>query len=625
MLIIQSIYLQVNRKLKVKNMENIGFDKVNIKSSMWHEFQKMNKEKTINSVRKRFIETGRFDAFKCDWKEGMDKKPHFFWDSDVAKWIEGIAYIVTVERNEVLEKYVDDIVELIEKNQHKNGYFNIFYTVCAPGEEWTKRKNHELYCAGHLIEAAVAYKKATKKDKFLKCMIKYADYIYKVFVEDESTAFVTGGHEEIELALVRLFEETNNKKYLDLATFFIDMRGNNDKDFEEDVSYEERAYDQSHLPVRKQFTAEGHAVRACYLYSAMADLAKLNSDKELFDACRALFKNIVEKRMYVTGGIGSSRVKESFTIDYDLPNQYAYSESCAAISLAMFANRMLKLENDRIYSDIIEKVIYNAGISGISLSGNRFFYENPLAFGRKLDEQEEKFMDAYGRKSPIRQRVEVFECSCCPPNINRFFASIGNYICSQSDDVIYIHQFINSEIKLDDDTQLKIETVYPKNGNIKITYNGSKKISVRLPSWCDDYKTSKNCNFENGYMNFGNIQEVIIDFKMQPSLVRACSKVIDNSGKVAVMYGPVVFCAEAIDNGENLGDISIVANGKFEIEKDDFTNFYKIVADGKRFREQTTLYSKYIDNASDCKLKLIPYYAFANRGDSEMQVWLNVK
>lgn len=337
-------------------MENISFDKVKIKKSMWYDLQKINGEKTINSVRNRFAETGRFDAFKCDWKEGMDKKPHFFWDSDVAKWIEGVAYIVTGNRNDELEKYVDDLVDLVEKNQHKNGYFNIFYTVCDPGKEWTQRKNHELYCAGHLIEAAIAYKKATKKDKLLKCMIKYADYIYKVFVEEKSASFVTCGHEEIELALVRLFYETNNKKYLDLAQFFIDMRGNNDKDFNADVSYEERAYDQSHLPVRKQFTAEGHAVRGCYLYSAMADLAKINSDKELFDACKSIFNNITEKRMYVTGGIGSSRIKEAFTIDYDLPNQYAYSESCAAISLAMFANRMLKLENNRIYSDIIEKI-----------------------------------------------------------------------------------------------------------------------------------------------------------------------------------------------------------------------------------------------------------------------------
>ncbi|MDY5627818.1 MAG: glycoside hydrolase family 127 protein [Clostridia bacterium] len=606
-------------------MENISFDKVKIKKSMWYDLQKINGEKTINSVRNRFAETGRFDAFKCDWKEGMDKKPHFFWDSDVAKWIEGVAYIVTGNRNDELEKYVDDLVDLVEKNQHKNGYFNIFYTVCDPGKEWTQRKNHELYCAGHLIEAAIAYKKATKKDKLLKCMIKYADYIYKVFVEEKSASFVTCGHEEIELALVRLFYETNNKKYLDLAQFFIDMRGNNDKDFNADVSYEERAYDQSHLPVRKQFTAEGHAVRGCYLYSAMADLAKINSDKELFDACKSIFNNITEKRMYVTGGIGSSRIKEAFTIDYDLPNQYAYSESCAAISLAMFANRMLKLENNRIYSDIIEKIIYNAGISGISLSGNKFFYENPLSFGRKLNRQEEKFLETYGRKLPIRERVEVFECSCCPPNINRFFASIGDYICTQSDDTIFIHQFINSEINFDDNTILAIETDYPKNGSIKITYNGSKKISVRLPSWCENHQTSKKYTLENGYMNFGNIQDVTMDFEMKPVLVRACSKVYDDSGKVAVMYGPVVFCAEAVDNGDNLGDVSILTDGNFEIEKDDFTNFYAITADGKRLEEQTELYSKYIDNARKCKIKLIPYYAFANRGDSEMQVWLNVR
>ena len=606
-------------------MENIGFDKIKIKNSMWHTLQKINREKTINSVKKRFFETGRFDAFKCSWKEGEDKKPHFFWDSDVAKWIEGVSYIVMCERNEDLENYVDGLVELIEKNQHKNGYFNVFYTVCEPGGEWTARRNHELYCAGHLIEAAVAYKRATNKDKFLKCMIKYADCIYRVFVEEKSADFVTGGHEEIELALVRLWEETGNVKYLDLAQFFVDMRGNNDKDFESSVSYEERAYDQSHLPVRKQFTAEGHAVRGCYLYCAMADLARIKSDKELLFACKEIFKNICGKRMYITGGIGSSRVKESFTIDYDLPNQYAYSETCAAISLAMFAKRMLCIENDRIYSDVIEKIIYNAGISGISLSGNRFFYENPLLFARKLDGGEERFMETYGRKLPIRERVEVFECSCCPPNINRFFASIGDYICSQNDDTIFIHQFINSEISLDGGTKLIIDTDYPKSGNVKITYNGNKKISVRLPGWCENHTASKEYKLEGGYMNFGNAQDIAVDFEMKPVLMRACSKVIDDSGKAAVMYGPVVFCAEAVDNGENLGDIFINLNADFDIEDDSFTGFYKITADGKRLDTQTELYSKYTDSFKDFKIKLIPYYAFANRGDSEMQVWLNIR
>ena len=606
-------------------MENISFNKIKIKKSMWYNLQKMNREKTINSVKKRFSETGRFDAFKCEWKEGDEKKPHFFWDSDVAKWIEGAAYIIEENRNEELENYVDGLVELIEKNQHKNGYFNVFYTVCEPGKEWTARRNHELYCAGHLIEAAVAYNRATKKDKFLKCMTKYANYIYKVFVEDKSADFVTGGHEEIELALVRLWEETGNKKYLDLAQFFVDMRGNNGKDFEKDVPYEERAYDQSHLPVREQFTAEGHAVRGCYLYSAMADLARIKSDEKLLCACKAIFKNICKKRMYITGGIGSSRVKEAFTVDYDLPNQYAYSETCAAISLAMFAKRMLNIENDRIYSDIVEKVIYNAGISGISLTGNRFFYENPLALGRKLSDGEERFMETYGRKLPIRERVEVFECSCCPPNINRFFASIGDYICSQNDDMLFIHQFINSEVDLDNGTKFVIETDYPKNGNVKITYNGSKKISVRLPGWCDNHKTSAKYVLENGYMNFGNISDIEIDFEMKPVLMRACSKVTDDSGKAAVMYGPVVFCAESVDNGENLGDMFIELNGNFEIEDDGFSGFYKITADGKRLCEQSELYSKFTADFKDFKIKLIPYYAFANRGDSEMQVWLNVR
>ncbi|MDY3303961.1 MAG: glycoside hydrolase family 127 protein, partial [Clostridia bacterium] len=258
-------------------MCEISFKDVIIKSGLWNTLQNRNAEKIIYAVKDRFVDTGRFDAFKCNWMEGMENKPHFFWDSDVAKWIEGVSYSMINGANRELEPFVDDIVDLIGKHRQEDGYFNIYYTVCEKGMQWTNRYNHELYCAGHLIEAAIAYKHATGKDAFLRYMIDYAECIYKVFIQDKSAAFTTPGHQEIELALVKLYEETDNKKYLELAEFFLDSRGDkNNNDCKNNETYEQRASVQSHLPVRKQMTAEGHAVRACYMYSAMADLAIIN-------------------------------------------------------------------------------------------------------------------------------------------------------------------------------------------------------------------------------------------------------------------------------------------------------------------------------------------------------------
>ena len=356
-------------------MEFIGFDKVSLESGFLHEKQKLNREVTLDAVYNRFYETGRFDAFKCDWKEGMEKQPHYYWDSDVAKWMEAVAYILKKESNPELEAKVENLIDEIEKNQSPDGYFNIFFTVIEPDKRFFERTAHELYCAGHLFEAAVAYFECTGKDRFLKLMEKYADHIIRVFVEEKTAKFITPGHEEIELALVRMYSATKKKKYLDLAKFFIDNRGY--------AEAEKEYYSQSHLPVREQKTAEGHAVRACYLYAAMADVAYETGDTELYEVCKTLFADIVNKKMYITGGIGSTRKGEAFTVPYDLKNDKAYAETCAAISLMFFAHRMMRFENDAKYADVIERVLYNGMISGLSLDGTSFFYENPLEIDLK--------------------------------------------------------------------------------------------------------------------------------------------------------------------------------------------------------------------------------------------------
>ena len=338
-------------------MRPISYHDVEITGGFWQNMQRRNREATMPAVLARFEETGRMVAFRCEktWPEG--KKPHFYWDSDVAKWLEAAAYILQKQPNPVLEQAAEKIISLIEQNQGADGYFNIYFTTVEPEMRWRNRDWHELYCAGHLIEAAVAYYEATGRDRFLNCMRKYASYIERVFMIERSAAFATPGHEEIELAIVRLWRCTGEKRWLRLSEFFVNQRSNNPKD--KPVCGEPR-YAQDHLPAREQVTAEGHAVRAMYLYCAMADLAEDLRDEGLLNACRALFENITQKRMYVTGGVGSTHRGEAFTIDYDLPNETAYAETCAAVGLALFCRRMSAIEPDSRYADAAERLIYES-------------------------------------------------------------------------------------------------------------------------------------------------------------------------------------------------------------------------------------------------------------------------
>ena len=328
--------------------------------------------------------------------------------------------------------------------------------------------------------------------------------------------------------------------------------------------------------------------------------------------------------MYITGGIGSTYIGEAFTVDYDLPNRYAYNESCAAISLAMFALRMQLIDHNSVYADTIERIIYNGGISGISLSGDRFFYENPMELSKPLTTQENKYMTQYKRRLASRNRLAVFECSCCPPNINRFFASIGDYILSEDNDCIYINQFMDSTVKLGED-EVKIITDYPLNGKVKIIYNGQKKLAVRMPGWCK--KCTASCEYENlnGYMHFENTTEAEIDFDMPTVMMRAATDILDNNGKIAVQRGPVVYCAESVDNGEALGDLFVLSDGEFKVLDDELTGLYKIEADGIRISRQENIYEEYKSDFEKCAVKFIPYFAFANRGDCEMKVWVNLR
>ena len=601
-------------------MNNIEFSDVKITGGYWKAREDINCSVTLKAVYDRFNETGRFEALKCDLRDGDTNIPHIFWDSDVAKWIEGASYILHSEKNDQAVEIIENAIDLIIKNSDENGYFNSHFLVAEKENRFRLRECHELYCAGHLIEAAVAYYELTGKDRFLNAVKKYADYIERAFKIDNTAAFITPGHPEIELALVRLYKATSEKRYIELAKYFIDKRGNCD----EPGIYTDWAneyYSQDEIPVRERKTAEGHCVRALYLMCAAADIAYIYKDNDLKTACERFFDSIVNKRMYITGGVGSSNMGESFTIDYDLPNRTAYAETCAAISLAMFAERMLKFGADSRYSDIIERTMYNGIMSGISLDGKSFFYENPLEIDPDFNNINTS--TKVKERFPITQRVEVFDCSCCPPNIMRFVASISGLIYGFDDNTVYINQYINSE---GDVNGIKIsqKTDYPNNGKITVRCNSNKKqIAFRIPCWCKSFNINKKYSIKNGYayVDLDSEENIELELDMPVRIISANRRIHSDAGRIAVMRGPVVYCAEGIDNGADIKSIALPAESVFELAESEFL-LPILKTEAYRPFGSDSLYYEAVDDYEKIPLTLIPYYAFANRGESEMQVWL---
>ena len=594
-------------------MKNYTRKSVTLTGGYLFEKQELNRKITVNSVYDRFKETGRIDAFRFEYKEGDEIVPHVFWDSDVAKWMEGAAYILAEHKDAELEAKVDELVALIKKNQCEDGYFNIYFTVVEPAERFKKRSKHELYCAGHLMEAAVAISECLGKRDMLECMERYADYIYKVFVEERSAAFVTPGHEEIELALIRMYCHTGKKKYLDLAEFFINKRGTLDEKSNQ-VNCE---YCQSHIPVREQREALGHSVRAMYLYTGMARLAKHTNDAELMTACKALFEDTTEKKMYVTGGLGSTNIGEAFTTPYDLPNDGAYTETCAGIGLMFFAHAMQELENDSKYADAIERVLYNGVLSGLSLDGKSFFYENPLEINLS-----ERFENTCGkRRFPANRRVECFSCSCCPPNVVRLLPSIQEYVYGVDGDTLFVNQYISSKLS-SDSISCVMSTDYPRENTVSIKANGIKSVALRIPFWCDSFTLNKLYKMNNGYAvvecDGGDIE---ISFDMPAKAVWANVNVLRDAGRICIMKGPVVYCAEAVDNKSNLHRYSIAPDLEYKVIDDGYGLPSLEVNAYETLESSGSLYSSVRPEKVRTKLKLIPYNAFANREACDMAVW----
>ncbi|NLY30972.1 MAG: glycoside hydrolase family 127 protein [Firmicutes bacterium] len=629
-----------NRKMSPVSVAQVAID-----DGFWSQRIETNRTKTIPHEYKQCKETGRIDAFDLAWKPGDEPVPHYFWDSDVAKWIEAASYSLATHPDPELDKLLDEVIEKIAGAQQPDGYLNVYFTVVEPEKRW---KNlgmwHELYCAGHLMEAAVAHYEATGKRRLLDVMCRYADYIASVFGSNPGQRYGAPGHEEIELALVKLYRVTGDRKYLELSRFFVDQRGQNPSVFQRELEYlseedsrinryffERNGFDtsycQDHLPVREQSEAVGHAVRAAYLYSGMADVAVETGDEELLRACRRLWDNVVNKKMYVTGGIGSSRLNEGFTEEYDLPNRDAYAETCAAIGLIFWAQRMLHIDADARYADVMERALYNGALSGVSIDGEKFFYVNPLA------------------SNGDHHRQEWFGCACCPPNIARLIASLGSYIYSESPSDVYIHLYISGQAELNTaGTRVKIsqQSGYPWNGDIEVKIEPAEAaefgLNLRIPGWCrkatlavNDVEMDNASIVRSGYARIYRRWQpgdtVRLNLDMPVERVAAHPNVVENIGRVALSRGPVIFCLEEADNPVPLERIVLPRDAKLTAVFDEelLGGVVKIKGEALLIDDADwgdELYRFGSVTMRPYSFTAIPYYAWDHRMPGQMRVWI---
>lgn len=572
-----------------------------------------------------------------------------FLDTDLYKWLETVAYCLQRGKGKSFERKADEAIELIGRAQQPDGYVNTFYTITAPQKRWSNLvEGHELYCAGHLIEAAVAYYTATSKNAFLNIAIRFADLICHTFGRAPGQIKGYPGHQIIELALFRLYEVTKEQKYLDEAKYFIDERGSKPSYFLEELKrnggYEfftefsdyDLKYSQAHLPVREQRDAEGHAVRCMYMCSAMADIASESSDDGLLHACRELFKSATEKRMYITGAIGSSGILERFTADYDLPNAEAYCETCASIGLAMFARRMTELTGDAKYYDAAERALFNRVLSGISADGGSYFYVDPL----------EVWPDACMPNTSMAhvkpKRQKWFLVACCPPNVARTLASLGNYIYSQNHDTFFINSYISSSFSATAAnaavrTELDADVARGKTITVRCTADkAGAKIAARIPSYANVPSFKLNGKrikpeIRDGYAVFELCKGesiITIDFHIKPVFVAADSRVRADAGKAALVCGPAVYCLEQTDNGDNLSEIVVNADEKTEFSE---MTLRKMKIPTLSYTAQRVtrkgegLYEKAKFKSKKVRLTAVPYAVWANREAGEMSVWQRLK
>ncbi len=567
-----------------------------------------------------------------------------FQDSDVAKWLEAVAYSLCIKPDADLERRADEIIDIISKAQQSDGYLNTYFTLKAPEKRWANlHECHELYCAGHMMEAAAAYYKATGKDTLLKVMERMSDHIENRFIIEKREG--VPGHQEIEIGLMKLYHATGKEKFLKLALHFIDERGkdpeyfireNNSRGWKHEIldPYNTK-YNQSFAPVRKQITAEGHSVRAVYMYTAMADLAKAIGDDGLLKACEAIWNNMVNKKMYITGGIGSTAEGEAFTVDYDLPNDSVYAETCASVGLIFFAKKMLNLNPSNQYADIMERALYNGVISGMQLDGKRFFYVNPLEVNPGISGE------LFGFKHVLPERPAWYQCACCPPNVARLITSLGQYAWSEGKDTIYSHLSIGGMADFCD-ARISVESKSPWEGSVtyRIEPAGTGKeftFSVRVPSYAENavfylngIKLDDPQDIRFGYYYFKRFWQsgdtLQVHYDMPVRRIHANTLVRENIGCVAFLRGPIVYCFEEKDNGKNLQELWIRKKDTTEVgdyEPEVLNGILRLKMKGLRIFANDELYFEGEFKKQEVEMTAIPYYAWGNRGLNQMRVWMH--
>ena len=581
------------------------------------------------------------DTFETLPKDGkMDGRFYgfLFQDTDFTKWVEAVAYSLTQHPDPELEKTADEAIEAVCAAQREDGYLDTYYLINDQDMIFTNLKdNHELYCFGHLTEGAVAYYQATGKDRLLKAAERFADFIASKLGHGEGKKAGYPGHEIAEMALMRLYDLTGEQKYLDLAKYFIDERGTKPYyyDIERGLTCEERySYNQANRPVRQQDEVQGHSVRAVYLYSGMADVARATQDESLLKACETLWNNMVHQKMYVTGGIGATHIGEAFSFNYDLPNDTAYAETCASIGLVFFARRMLEIQAKAEYADVMELALYNGVLSGMALDGKSFFYVNPLeVLPEACHKDERKF-----HVKPIRQKW--FGCACCPPNLARTVSSVASYAYTENDTTLFVHLYMGGTAE-GEKVKASITSEFPWDGHVSVTCESDTKepytFAFRIPGWCASYEKEipKGAEVEekDGYLYVTKVwakgETIRLNFPMEIQFLASNPLVREDAGRVAVKRGPVVYCMEEADNGKNLHLTKLCVNGEKTAEAADELgeHFVRVTAEGRRMKlgdaEKQPLYHLYQKEEEEkTKLKLIPYYMWNNRGEGEMQVWI---
>lgn len=641
-----------SRRLKTVPIENVHFD-----HGFWADRQAINREKTIPSIYSYLESTGRIKAFDLDPNQTPPKRHPVirkFFDSDSGKWLEAVGYSLKTHPDPELEKLADDLIDRFERAQQPDGYLNTYFTVMEKEYRWRNLRDwHEMYNAGHLIEGAVAYQEATGKQKVLNILSRFADHIDSLFGPDEGKKRGYCGHPEIELALVKLYRATGEARYLNLAKYFIEERGQQPHYF--DIEARERGEDpadfwaqtyhycQAHAPLREQTEATGHAVRACYLYAGLADVALETGDQSLVETARRLWDDLTQTKMYIIGGLGPARSNEGFTFDYDLPNETAYAETCAAIALVFFAQRMFQLEPNARYIDVMERALYNGFLSGVSYDGTHFFYANPLAAYPKVDPHDPW---TAVRSDPHYRRQEWFLCPCCPPNLARLIASIGSYFYSVAGDTIYVNLYDSNRSDIDIDgrtVRLEQQTNYPWDETIRLTVTVQQPtyftLALRIPGWCRDARLQVNgqdvpLNSEHGYAHISREwtsgDSVTLTLAMPVERMLAHPKVRQDAGQVALQRGPVVYCLEEVDNGAELANVTLPRDSQLTATFDPelFGGVSVITGSARRYMPRVwngALYqpqSTTVMDSTEFTFKAIPYFLWANRAPGEMRVWI---